>query len=554
MIFAGVILFTLYRISIINGDKYLAKAESQYIKPESKIFSRGTIYFSSKDGIETSAASVKSGFTLYMNPMQVTDPSGTYNALSHYVNIDKKSFDSKVAKVDDPYEELLYRLSDETALLITQLGLNGIGLAEEAWRQYPGDNLAAHALGIVGQSGTSTEISGRYGLEKHYDEILGREVSISSRNLFAQIFSGITSIFYENPKSGDIVTTIEPTVQAFVEKIMKTTEDSWSPDEIGAIIMDPNTGEVIAMASHPSYDPNNLRSLSSSRLLSNPMVEHVYEMGSIMKPLTMAVALDSGSITLDYEYEDEGCIILNQKKICNYDQRARGKTDMQSVLSQSLNMGVAHIALRTGAQDFVKYFEKFGINTKSGIDLPNEAKPLADNLVKPEDIDIATASYGQGIAVSPVGMVRALSVLANGGYLIKPHVVSRINYLDGTSKKTDTRKVGPILKKSTADDVKKMLVKVVDEALAQGSIKRDRYNVAAKTGTAAIADLKNGGYYSDRWLHSFFGFFPAYNPKFIVFIYQIYPKNAKYASETLTKPFDEITGFLINYYNIPPDR
>ena len=151
-------------------------------------------------------------------------------------------------------------------------------------------------------------------------------------------------------------------------------------------------------------------------------------------------------------------------------------------------------------------------------------------------------------------MARALSVVANGGYVVTPHLVKEIDYTDGSVKKADYPKTGPVLKPETVQAVKDMLVKVVDISLANGAIKKDHYTMAAKTGTAEMADLVHGGYYSDRYLHSFFGFFPAYSPKFIVFLYQVYPKGAQYASETLTKPYDELATFLINYYDIQPDR
>ncbi len=171
-------------------------------------------------------------------------------------------------------------------------------------------------------------------------------------------------------------------------------------------------------------------------------------------------------------------------------------------------------------------------------------------------MEVATAAYGQGIAVSPVNMARALSVLANGGYVVTPHLVKEIDYADGTVKKIAPEKTGPVLKKQTTDEVTGMLIKVVDEEIAKAhpDIHFVHYSVAAKTGTAQIADHVNGGYYPDRYLHSFFGYFPAYNPKFLVFLYQIYPKGAEYASATLSDPFTDLSKFLINYYNITPDR
>ena len=551
---AGVLAASLYSTAIIHGDRYASKASAQYSKPDTALFARGSIFFLGKDATQTAAATVQSGYLLYMNPKLVTDANSAYVALSHVLPINKKEFMAKASKPNDPYEELIHHLDETTAGAVRDLGIRGIGVTTETWRAYPGGSLAAHELGIIGMDSASSTVSGKYGLERSYNSVLSRIGAGSAVNVFAEFFAGLSSALSGNDQSGDLVTTIEPTVEAYLEKVLTKTQEDWHPDEIGGVIMDPNTGEIYAMASHPTFDPNDLKSVSSAAVLSNPLVEHVYEMGSIFKPLTMAAALDSGAVRASSTYDDVGCLTLDKKRICNYDQKARGVIPMQQILSQSLNVGAATIAMKTGADEFPRYFYSFGLNQKSGIDLPNEAKPLSDNIKSGKDIDIATASYGQGIAVTPVGMARLLSVLANGGFLITPHLVKEIDRVDGTVEKIPAQKSGPVLRPETVDEVKHMLVTVVDTALANGTLKREHYTVAAKTGTAEIADHAHGGYYSDRWLHSFFGFFPAYDPRFVVFLYQIYPKNAKYASETLTRPFDDLTGFLINYYNIPPDR
>ena len=545
---------SLYWTQVVKGSTYIAKADKQYDKPPVSLFDRGSIFFESKDGTRAAAATVSSGFLLHMNPKLLSDAPNAYEALSHYLTLDKEEFIRKAERTDDPYEEIVHHVDQKTADSIKGLGIKGIQLSKESWRSYPANEVAAHVLGLTGQNSESA-IEGRYGLERTYEDILVRTSRGSNASAFAELFSGIReSVFGNTALEGSIVTTIEPTVEKYIEKTLQTTADVWKPDEIGAIVIDPNTGEIVAMASLPTYDPNDVSKVKNPALFSNPLVEHVYEMGSIIKPLTMAIGLDSGAITAKSTYDDTGTMTLNTKKISNFDGQARGVINVQEVLSQSLNVGAATIALKVGKENFVKYMAGFGLSGKTGIDQPNEASGLLRNLENGQDIEVATAAYGQGIAISPISITRSLSVLANGGMIIQPHLVKEIEYSDGTTKKTEVDNTTRILRKETTDEVTRMLVNVVDTALLKGEIKMERYSVAAKTGTAQIPDPGNKGYYTDRYLHSFFGYFPAYKPTFLVFIYQIHPKGAQYASETLTKPFSEISKFLIDYYSIPPDR
>ncbi len=547
--------FSLYWTQIRNGASYATKADRQYAKPSANLFDRGSIFFSSKEGDKIAAATLGGGYLVFMNPSMIADPDSAYGALSQYLNIDKGVFLAKAAKANDHYEEVAGQVSEATSTSIKSLGLAGVGVVKENWRQYPGGTMAAHEIGILGEDAESDLAAGRYGLERSYQSVLVRNGSASDSNAFVKLFSDLKqSVLGSGGAEGDIVTTIEPTVQKYLEKILGQTSSVWHPDEIGGIVIDPSTGEIVAISSLPTFDPNNTAAVKNANLFANPLVEHVYEMGSIMKPLTMATALDSGAETADSTYDDTGTMTLSGKKISNFDGQARGIIPMQEILSQSLNVGAATIALKVGKEEFLKYFSSFGLTAKTNIDLPNEATGLTGNLKTGRDVEVATAAYGQGIAISPVNMARALSVLANGGYVVTPHLVKEIDYAGGRTEEKAFPKTGPVLKKQTADEVTKMLVKVVDTALVKGAIKMDRYSIAAKTGTAQIPDHVNGGYYSDRYLHSFFGYFPAYNPKFLVFLYQIYPKGAEYASATLTDPFDRITKFLIDYYDVAPDR
>lgn len=551
--FALVLVGKLYMLQIIDKKIYTDKADRQYVKPNTVVFDRGSIYFQMKDGTEVGAATVKQGFVLAMSPRLVKDATSTYDQLSKIVSVDRQSFFEKAAKQNDPYEELKKRLDAATGTAIATAAIPGIRVYKDAWRVYPADSTAANTIGLTGFKGDT--IAGRYGLESYYEDVLTRTASSTTMNFFAELFSDIQkTVFSDKPLQGDVVTTIEPSVQGYLEKLLVDTKTKWQSDEIGGIVIDPNTGAVYAMASVPTFNPNDVSSVKNPKVFSNPLVENNYEMGSIVKPLTMVAGIDSGTITPTSTYDDKGFLVLNGKRIENWDHKGHGVLPMQEILSQSLNMGSAYIAAKMGKELFSSYFLRFGLGDLTGIDQPNEQKGLVGNLRSPRDIEHATAAYGQGIAMTPIATVRALSILANGGKLIQPHIAQRIDYTTGLSKTIAVADPVQVVKPESASDVTSMLVKVVDTALKKGQVKMEHYSIAAKTGTAQIADHVNGGYYTDRYLHSFFGYFPAYKPRFLVFMYQVYPKNVQYASETLTDPFIDMTKFLLTYYEIPPDR
>lgn len=552
ILFALVLVGKLYLVQIVQGKDFSDKADRQYSKPQSNIFSRGSIFFQTKDGGLVSAATLKTGFTLAVNPQILKDPEDVWSKLNTIIPLDREVFLSHAQKSGDPYEEVAKKIGLEEAGAISILEIPGVEVYKERWRFYPGDSLASQTLGLLGYKGD--EYAGRYGIERYYEDVLARDNSEDYTNFFAEIFTNIKkTIFEDRQLRGDVVTSIEPSVEIFLENKLKDINKAWSSDLSGGIIMDPKTGQIIAMAADPSFNPNSFQS-ESVALLSNPLVENVYEMGSIVKPLTMASGIDAGVVTPKTTYDDQGFLVLNTARIANYDGKGRGVVSMQQVLNQSLNTGVAFVVSKLGNKRFADYFKKLEMGEETGIDLPNEAHGLIENLDSTRDIEYATASYGQGIALTPIQMIRSLAVLANGGVIPHPHVATEIKYDIGGSKEVSFPPGNQIFKKETTDQVTQMLVEVVDTALLHGDIKNPRYSVAAKTGTAQIAKKEGGGYYTDRFLHSFFGYFPAYNPKFIVFLFTVYPKNVDYASETLTTSFADITQFLINYYEIPPDR
>jgi len=549
-----ILLTKLYFLQIIHGGDFIELANHQYV-PSSNVFDRGTIYFQTKEGEDLSAATLQTGYTLAVNPKVLVSAERAYSEIAATTTLQlvHDDFIAKATKANDSYEELAKHVSQADADRIKGLGLKGVSLYVDKWRSYPGDTLAAQAIGFVGYDGNV--LTGRAGLERYYNDVLGRSGQSVHQNFFAELFSDINTTISDNSnRAGDIVTTIEPTVQAQLEAALAQTEKTWSSQLSGGVIIDPNTGEIYAMAVNPTYDPNTYGQQKDPAVFTNNIVESRYEMGSIIKPLTVAAGIDSGAITPATTYDDTGCIVLNTKKICNFDHVARGVIPMQQILSQSLNVGASWVALKMGSDVFTKYFKSYGLGSETGIDLPGEIHGDIANLESKRDVEHATASFGQGIAITPIETVRALSALANGGLLINPHVVKQINYQVGLSKTVDFGDEPRVLQKTTTDALTKMLVEVVDKALAKGAVALPHWSIAAKTGTAQIANPAGGGYYADKYLHSFFGYFPAYNPRFLIFLYTVQPQNVNYASQTLTSPFINLAKFMIHYYDIPPDR
>jgi len=562
-IITGVVLFIalillgrLYQIQILEHKEFSQKAQRQYVHTVRELYSRGSIFFTTKDGEKVSAATIQSGYLLSIDPTRITNAEETYEKLNAVFPLDKTEFLQKAGNTEKTYQELASRITNEEADAIEKLDLPGVQMYRNQWRYYPGEDLSARSVGFVGYTEESADtLTGRYGLERYYDDILTREDGRISVNFFAELFSNLGSIIFDNTESrtGDIVTTIEPTVARMLDRELQNVQDTYHSKLTGGIIINPKTGEIYALNAIPTFNLND-RSGKTIDDFKNPLVEDVYEMGSIIKALTMAAGLDSKAVAPSTTYYDAGYIDLDTYTIKNYDGRGRGTVDMQQVLNQSLNTGVSFIVKTMGKDRFREYFKALKFGNETGIDLPNETYGLINNLNSPRDVEYATASFGQGIALTPIATVRALSALGNGGRLVTPHIAKRIEYQDGTYKNIVYPEGDQVWSEKTSEEISRMLTTVVDEALSGGKQKQEHYSIAAKTGTAQIADEVNGGYYDDKYLHSFFGYFPAYDPEYLVFLYTVEPKGVQYASETLTHPFMELTKFLINYYNVPPDR
>ncbi len=555
IIVAFLLVVRLYIVQVVHGAEYSKNATAQYMEQTPDMLNRGNIYFTTKDGALVAAAVMQSGYRIFIVPADVAEPSATYEKLNAITPVDSERYFASVKKIEDPYEEVAFRVSEDAAKKIRALKIKGVRLVQDQWRTYPGEDLAAQAIGFVGYKGNKRV--GVYGLERQYESTLIETTSGLYVNPFAEIFTNVGALLSRDPASaqGDIITSIEPFAQAELEKVLDNVMRTYSPKMAGGIVMDPHTGEIRALGMRPGFNPNTYNTVTNTALFADPLVEGRYELGSIMKPLTVAAGIDSQAITPKTTYYDAGCILRSTKTICNFDHKARNTVPMQEILNQSLNLGVTFIADKMGHPVFTDYMKRFGFGEKTNIDLPNEVSGDISTLGsgRGPDVNYAAASFGQGVSVSPIAMIRALSALANDGMLPNPHVVTGVRYESGITRDIVASSGVQVLKPETARTVSAMLTTVFDEALLKGKFKMEHYSIAAKTGTAQIA-IPGQGYYEDRFLHSFFGYFPAQDPKLIVFLFAVEPHGAEFASATLAEPFDDLAKFLINYYDIPPDR
>ncbi len=534
IIFFGVLsfflIFNIYNIQIEKGSYYLNKAQMQEEASGGFKAPRGNIYFLDKNNNSVQAAMNKDYPIVYAVPVEIQasgNPILAYaEKLSPIAGISIEELNQKFAKENDKYELIIEKASSQQTTEIKNLNLKGVYISSNLLRFYPFGDLAAHVLGFLDYS--SGLAQGKYGLELYFDDLLsGKSGGVENGKLIPA------------EPGKDLILTIDPNIQIEAEEIIKNLIKQYEAEASSVIVQDPKTGKILAIAAFPNFDPNNY-SKSEIFTFLNPTVQALYEPGSVFKLITMSAGIDSGKITPDTTYTDVGYFTANDKTIKNWDLKANGLQTMANVIEKSINTGAVFAQRKTGQDIFYNYLVKFGFGEKTKISLPGEIKGNLNNLKSPngKDIDFATASYGQGVAVTPIELIGAISTLANGGVLMKPIILAD----------EEPQVIRRVISTDTAKKVTQMMVSAVDiNKIAD----IPNYSIAGKTGTAFVPE--RGGY-SDKVINTYAGFAPASNPKFTIIIRLDKPLGSPLAGQTVVPAFRELAQFLLSYYNIVPDE
>lgn len=556
ILFTATIIGRLIFLQILNKEYWQALAKGQQ-----KIFlqipgERGDIFLKDKDNNFYPLAINKKFDLVYVAPNEIEEKEDTAETLSQVLNWDDsnkaKDFILSKLQADSLYELIKNKLSEEEVKKVEDLNLPGIYLGQETWRYYPQQSLASHAIGFFGRNGI-----GQYGIEGYHHSILeGTEGFREGERAAQGFFLAFSEKFLPAQEGNDLILTLDYNIQFKAEELLETAIEKLEAEEGTIVVIDPYSGEILALANFPNFNPNQYSEIENFEIFQNGAIQKIFEPGSVFKPIVMAAALDQKKITPDTTYEDKGLVKIGGYTIYNYDERVWGTRTMTEVLEKSINTGAVFAESKLSHNLFVQYIEKFGIFEKTGIDLEEEVFSLNSNFKKGYEINFATASFGQGIEMTAIQLVRAFSAIANGGKLVKPYVV-KDTMIGGEEKKSEpeiSKTSTQVISQRVASQLTSMLVSVVDNGFGKEA-KIPGYFIAGKTGTAQISwpalGVDKPGY-SDKTIQTFIGFAPAFNPQFLILIKLNNPqtKTAEYSAIPI---FRELAKYILDYYQIPPD-
>lgn len=550
-IFSFIVLFLAGRLiflQVIDKSTLESKNLSQ-IEENRKLQSpRGTIY--DRNGRPLAVSAVTR--SLYADPKMINkSPEEIAELLSPYVTMSKEKMIDRL-KQDTAFTWIDRMMDNDKADAVDKLikdeKLEGLNFVEESKRFYPNGDLLAQVLGFVG-----IDDKGLDGLEMVLDsEIRGdvtRELVATDRRGNA-IFSSVLSKFIPD-KEKSVTLTVDTTIQFIAERALEKAMTETHASGASIIIMDPRTGEILAMANRPTYDPNHYNKGTEADF-KNRAVTNMYEPGSTFKPIIASAALSSGKWTLNTVFHDTGTVMASGHAIHNWNDEGYGDVRLVDILKYSINTGMADIGLTVGPKILMDYVQKFGFGKPTGIELPGESDGILFDVNEMSDIDTASMSIGQGIAVTPLQMVQAFGAIANGGKMMKPHIIKSINNPDGSVYQAteDTEAGQPI-----GEGVDQDIVHILEQEVSEGGGNKamvEGYRFGGKTGTAQKLDTEHGGYLEGRYIASFIGFGPVEDPRFVALVVIDDPSGVYYGGQIAAPVFKDLMSQLVRYYQLSP--
>ena len=547
-----VVMSRLFSLQVLSHDKWVALAENQHSTSLELSADRGEIYMHDGD-IDRYPLAVNREYQMaFVVPKDIVEKDTVALELSRVLGMDAGEIRDKIGRPNDPFEIIKKRLTEEEVARIKELRLKGVALLPEKYRYYPAGELASQVIGFasLGERGGA----GGYGIEASLDaQLRGQTGTLTQEKDASGRWIPLSDRAITHAENGEsVILTLDRVIQYETEKILKDSVERYQADTATAIVMDPQTGNILAMATSPQFDPNNYSKEEDYAIFLNHAVSTAYEPGSIMKPITMAIGIEEGKVAPTTEYTDPGSVTEAGYTIRNAEDKVYGRSSMYKVLDESINTGMIYVEKLVGNRLFGEYLKRFGFGERTGVALPAELSGNLKNLSNDRaTINFFTASFGQGITATPLQMVTAYAALANGGKLLKPNIIDRVIHADGREEKNTPTEVRRVISEETSRLMGLMLRSVV----VNGHGKRadvPGYLVGGKTGTAQVAKSGAKGYEEGRSIGSFVGYAPIENPQFVVAVKLDNPKNVEWAESSAAPTFGQIMKFLLEYAKVKP--
>jgi len=541
------IIGRLVFLQVVNHGFYKALAQGQQNVSSLVKGERGQIFTQDREGeLHLMATNYRFPF-VFLSPPEIEEMEEVTTQLASILDISEEFIRERTLRSESLFEVLKKDLSPQEKEAIETLELKGVYIGKETRRLYPQENIAAQLIGF-----SNLEGKGQYGVEEMYNIYLeGKEgIEKSANNPGGYLF-----LSNDLSKDGaDIVLTVDHNIQAKAEELLSSTAKRLNASGGSITVIDPTTGKILALANYPSFDPNEYGKVKDLGIFQNDAVNKIYEPGSVFKPITMASAIDTGSITPDTTYFDEGTVEVGGHTITNYEEKSYGEQTMNQVLAFSINTGAVFAEQQLGHENFTRYLDKFGFFEPTNVDLVGEIYSENREFKKGWEINYATASFGQGIEITPLQLLRAYSAIANNGVMTTPYIVEKILDKRGETWEQPERIKKAVLSPRTATQVNTMLVNVIENTFYR-SVKIPGYYIGGKTGTSQVSwsalGIPKGGY-SDQTIQSFIGYAPAFNPKFLALIKLNNPATES-ARQSAVPIFKDLAKYIIDYYQIVPD-